>query len=297
MKIDTLYEYVVLAKHLNFSAAAKELYLSQPGLSIHISNLEKELGFTLIDRENGITLTPAGLIFLDTAQDILERYKKGTEECKAVAEAPPLVRIMANGENPQFMSLLTNTSDIPFTFVSLEEDTPVLRALEKNLIDIGHCPDFTCNPQLYKESEKLNVGWFAFGEFPASISMMKTHPLAQKNELTKEDFINASIVINNGVHYDSWKAIVQSFFGEDFPLVFRLDPIGSLSNLVFTDFGESIHICGGRANETYLSNRNDVVLFDTLDGKPLMHKSLIVYRTDNPNKNVHTVIDSIRKQL
>jgi DNA-binding transcriptional LysR family regulator len=50
MKIETLNEFVVFAKHMNFSSAARELYCSQPGLSNHIMTLEKELGFALINR-------------------------------------------------------------------------------------------------------------------------------------------------------------------------------------------------------------------------------------------------------
>ena len=43
MKIESLYEYIVLAHYLNFTTAASNLHTSQPNLSKHISELEQSL--------------------------------------------------------------------------------------------------------------------------------------------------------------------------------------------------------------------------------------------------------------
>jgi len=53
--------FLAAAKHMNFSKAAEELYISQPAVSRHIMNLEKELNAPLFDRNaKPITFTPAG---------------------------------------------------------------------------------------------------------------------------------------------------------------------------------------------------------------------------------------------
>ena len=66
-----------LAKTLNFSVVAKKLGISQPALSKHISNLEKELEAELFDRKtNPITLTAAGKYFFKKAEDILYREEQ-----------------------------------------------------------------------------------------------------------------------------------------------------------------------------------------------------------------------------
>ena len=44
MKTETLYEFLVLSKTLNYSKAAENLYISQSVLSKHIQEMEKELG-------------------------------------------------------------------------------------------------------------------------------------------------------------------------------------------------------------------------------------------------------------
>ena len=53
--------FLSAAKHLSFTRAAEEMYLSQPGLSRQIAALENELGVSLFERRrNSIRLTAAG---------------------------------------------------------------------------------------------------------------------------------------------------------------------------------------------------------------------------------------------
>jgi len=48
-------QYVsAVANAKSFSVASKKLYISQPALSQAIKRLEKKLGLTLFDRENGL---------------------------------------------------------------------------------------------------------------------------------------------------------------------------------------------------------------------------------------------------
>ena len=50
MNTEWLHEYIVFARHLNFSSAAKALNMAQPTLSKHMIALEKWVGVPLIDR-------------------------------------------------------------------------------------------------------------------------------------------------------------------------------------------------------------------------------------------------------
>lgn len=50
------------------SEAAKRHYISQPGLTAAIRELEQELGVTIFDRSNkGVSLTPEGEVFFGYA--------------------------------------------------------------------------------------------------------------------------------------------------------------------------------------------------------------------------------------
>lgn len=74
MELRHLRYFVAVAKDLNFSRAAEDLYISQPALSRQIRNLENELGMPLFLRQpNGLVLTEAGSFFLEQATDILRR--------------------------------------------------------------------------------------------------------------------------------------------------------------------------------------------------------------------------------
>jgi len=62
-----------VAAHEGFSRASREVNLTQPTLSTHISNLEKRLGVKLFDRKGRrVSLTPAGVLFAQYADRIIE---------------------------------------------------------------------------------------------------------------------------------------------------------------------------------------------------------------------------------
>jgi len=72
MDFRQLEAFVNVARYKNFSRAGKALYLSQPTISLHISNLEKELSTPLFDRTSKeVNLTPAGVEFLNYALDMI----------------------------------------------------------------------------------------------------------------------------------------------------------------------------------------------------------------------------------
>ena len=75
MKLDYLREFVTLAQCLNYSAAARQLYITQPALSRHIAHMEEQFGAKLFERDShGVTLTEVGKECLKEVRAILKRY-------------------------------------------------------------------------------------------------------------------------------------------------------------------------------------------------------------------------------
>lgn len=65
----------------SFSRAAQELYLTQPSISGHILQLEKELGVKLFDRlGKEVALTAAGRCFLDYARRLMDLRKDAIQQ-------------------------------------------------------------------------------------------------------------------------------------------------------------------------------------------------------------------------
>ncbi len=72
-----LKNFVLLAQTLNFSAVAKQEFISQPALTKQINRLEEELGVTLFHRsKHGVSLTFAGEEFYKHAVEILDKVEK-----------------------------------------------------------------------------------------------------------------------------------------------------------------------------------------------------------------------------
>lgn len=77
MTTERLEEFRILAAVLNYSKAARLLYISQPILSRHIKELETELGVTLFVRDkHSVTLTDEGNFLLRWSASILERTEQ-----------------------------------------------------------------------------------------------------------------------------------------------------------------------------------------------------------------------------
>jgi DNA-binding transcriptional LysR family regulator len=69
-----LLTFRAVAQAGSFSAAARELALTQPAVSQQVAALERELGARLLHRgPGGLTLTEAGTVALDHAQAVAER--------------------------------------------------------------------------------------------------------------------------------------------------------------------------------------------------------------------------------
>jgi LysR family nitrogen assimilation transcriptional regulator len=73
MDVRQLRYFGVIAELGSVSAAANRLGVAQPSLSLHVKNLEEELGITLLVRSpRGVILTDAGQILLAHAKSILD---------------------------------------------------------------------------------------------------------------------------------------------------------------------------------------------------------------------------------
>jgi len=72
--------FEAIARTGGFSRASREIGLTQPTLSTHIINLERQLGVKLFDRAGRkVTLTPAGMVFARYSGQILNLCRESIE--------------------------------------------------------------------------------------------------------------------------------------------------------------------------------------------------------------------------
>ena len=76
-----------VAKHLNISIAAKELYISQPAISKSIKKLEDNLGVSLFTRSSrGVALTEEGQVLYDYVSRAFYNLASGEEQLKRIKD-------------------------------------------------------------------------------------------------------------------------------------------------------------------------------------------------------------------
>jgi DNA-binding transcriptional LysR family regulator len=80
--------FVTVAEEGRVSVAAQKLHIAQPALSQAISKLESDVGFELLQRHaRGVTLTPAGVVFLEKARLALAAEEDALLTAEALARA------------------------------------------------------------------------------------------------------------------------------------------------------------------------------------------------------------------
>jgi DNA-binding transcriptional LysR family regulator len=80
MELRHLRYFCAVAEEQSFTSAARRLHVSQSGVSGQVKDLERELGVTLLRRnQREVMLTPEGAVFLREAQDILAHAQRAVE--------------------------------------------------------------------------------------------------------------------------------------------------------------------------------------------------------------------------
>lgn len=133
-----------MAKHKNFSEAARELHTVQPAISRHISALEVELGVILFNRNSrDVAITQAGEQLLKDATTILALTEQAKTQVKRAYNGTVGTLNIAHLSSAclSFMATLIRTykSQFPQVHVTLFEMTATeqIEALKNDRIDIA----------------------------------------------------------------------------------------------------------------------------------------------------------------
>ena len=188
---------IELARTLNFSRAADNMFVSQPTFSYQIKLLEEEIGFSLFERSGrGASLTPAGAQFVSFLTGMRQELKRAIEQGQnfsakyrdtisvslmvrqAVYFLPEAMRLFADSHPdvqivPKFQyengmdSFLKNDADLLFS----------LREQSKQLSNTAVHPLFESRIYLIAQRDD---------------------PLAQKNRITESDLYGRTLMVGGG---------------------------------------------------------------------------------------------------
>lgn len=188
---------IELARTLNFSRAAENMFVSQPTLTYQIKLLEDEIGFAVFERSGkGAALTPAGAQFVSFLTGMREDLKRAVEQgqnysasykdsisiCLMIRQAvyflPEAIRLFAEEYpevqiTPKFQYensldvFLTNETDILF---ALKEDTRQIPGIKVHDLFESHIYLIT----------------------------QRDDPLASKNLIREEDLYGRTLMVGGG---------------------------------------------------------------------------------------------------
>jgi DNA-binding transcriptional LysR family regulator len=145
MTITQIQYFVAVCKYQNFSKAAEELHISQPGISKSIRELEEECGVALFERNyNNIVITKEGGILLESAQRFLRHFNELDMTAHSLGSGQAILKIgvVPMCGNTVFPRLHTGfLKAFPDIRIETIEDTaPVLyELLDQHEIDFALC--------------------------------------------------------------------------------------------------------------------------------------------------------------
>ncbi|MBD3920398.1 LysR family transcriptional regulator [Paenibacillus sp. PR3] len=195
MIVETMRVFVTTAEQRNFSRAAELLNLSQPGVSLHIRNLENEFGTKLMIRSPKLVkLTEAGEILYQRAKDILALYEAAKQDIYRLHD-------MVTGSLHIGASFTIGEYVLPRLLASFAEQYPqvemdltignteaIIQSIRESELDLGlvegevHATDLIITP--YMRDEMILVA--AAGHPLASLKLIKTDALHHQVWVVRE---------------------------------------------------------------------------------------------------------------
>lgn len=220
MKIDALYEYIVLTHYLNFTTAAANLHTSQPNLSKHILELEQELGVSLLKRGKRLELTPAGTAFLEDAIQIHHLYKDALRRTREIAshDVVELVvqepYVMDAMSEILFKSVMRFKRENPYVLTKYysEKGKKSVELLEQGKIDIALTVDCNSIEWIEQVSEKKDLIFFPVIQERLHVWMWDHHPLTRKDSITLSDLLHVPINMTATRSFDPMRYAVLDLF-------------------------------------------------------------------------------------
>ncbi len=214
MRLEYLYYFKRLAETLNYTKAAKDLYVAQPTLSVAIKRMEQELGFTLFERGNagsgGTRLTEAGQLMYEHVSIALSSYEKGLAEAReTLGNTNSKLRLgtlycMQGRFFSQALSEFWESCSIhPTIKITQAYSRELISSLHKGTIDVA----FTSLIDEAKDLQKV-LCW----SMPLVLAVNCNSKLASKSFVTVEDLVDLNIITygKNSPVYNSMNTFARS---------------------------------------------------------------------------------------
>ena len=198
MSLRQLEYFAALAERLSFREAADDCFVTQPGLSAQLKDLERLLGVQLFERsQRTVLLTPAGETLLPLARGILTASDEFVDLARSLTQ--PLSGILRLGVIPTVAPYLlpkmlpTLHQRYPQLQVRLHEDLThrLLELLSHGKLDLL---------LVALEADLGNVSTLALTTDPFVLAVPTRHRLAKRKRVTEADIAGEQVLLLNDGH-------------------------------------------------------------------------------------------------
>ena len=188
---------IEVARTLNFSRAADNLFVSQPTFSYQIKLLEEEVGFTIFERTGkGAALTPAGAQFVSFLTSMREDLKRAIEQGQnfsAKYKDSISISLMVRQAVfflPEAMRLFAET-DPTVQILPVFQYEGGVESFLRSEVDIVFA---------LKEQTRQIPGIHVHELFDSHVYLIaqRDDPLAAKNLITEEDLYGRTLMVGGG---------------------------------------------------------------------------------------------------
>jgi DNA-binding transcriptional LysR family regulator len=294
MELRHLRYFCAVADKLSFTVAARQLNVSQSGVSGQVRELERELGVSLLRRnQREVRLTPEGAVFWEHAKEILSRAEQAMQLARRTSQgdAGQLTIGLCGPVTAVFLPKLVRRFRRRFPGVSLalRERPPAeqIGALLDGSIDIG----FTRGVPV--ESRHLVDQVRLFRE-PLVAALPKGHPLCAQEAVPIPALAKSRLVLyyREGAPeiFDGVVALCQR---AKFSPKLSDSPESWQAVLTMVEAGEGVALVPCCVQQL---RANDVI-FRPLQGKALQLDVIVIWRRREPNAAVDRFLNLLKSAV
>ena len=184
--------FEAVARHLNYSRAAEELRMSQPGVSIHVKQLEAHAGLPLFEQlGKRIYLTSAGHEMLRYSRAIIQQLNETGEALaalKGIRGGRLDIAVISAGDYffPGLLAEFCRRHERVTVRLTVNNREEIVHQLEENTTDLAVLLRPPGNPDMIAE---------AFAPQPHVIVAAPDHALARKRHISLQAVANEAFIV------------------------------------------------------------------------------------------------------
>ncbi|MBR5571738.1 MAG: LysR family transcriptional regulator [Oscillospiraceae bacterium] len=191
--------FLKAAQRLNFSEAAKELFITQPALSQQITAIEKELNMQLFIRDkNKLRLTPAAIVLMQELPKCSRMMQEAFERARIISDGHSAILKMGVLEgqilSPNFRAAY-HAFEAAYPNIHIEFTMDSFSGLRKGLDEKKLDIAFTINFDIKNSPSYL---WVTTDVDTCAVFAAKSHPLNEKKVHSWKDLKDETIVLVDG---------------------------------------------------------------------------------------------------